>query len=97
VQAQLRPSGKGRSRLSSSGGDVILYLPANAKATIDALIDIRGRWEEDEYQIISDFKSQSYNKDPDSKEVHATYVLNGGGESIWLETVNGNIQIRTLR
>ncbi|MCI0416540.1 DUF4097 domain-containing protein [bacterium] len=97
VKAELRPSGKGRSRLSSSGGDVIIYLPANAKANIDALIDIRGRWEEDEYQILSDFKPDSYDKNPDSKEVHATYTLNGGGESIWLETVNGNIHIRTLR
>jgi DUF4097 and DUF4098 domain-containing protein YvlB len=97
VMAQLRPSGKGRSRLSSSGGDVIMFLTANAKANIDALIDVRGHYEEDEYQILSDFKAQSHVKSSDSKEIHATYVLNGGGESIWLETVNGNIQIRTLR
>ena len=97
VRAELRPSGKGRSRLSSSGGDVILFLPANAKANIDALIDIRGRWEDGEFEILSDFKAQSYTKDQNTKEIHATYTLNGGGESISLETVNGNIQIRTLR
>lgn len=97
VRAQLRPSGKGRSRLSSSGGDVILFVPANAKANIDALIDIRGRWDDEEYQILSDFKSQTYDKDQSTKEIHATYILNGGGESISLETVNGNIEIRTLR
>ena len=97
VRAELRPSGKGRSRLSSSGGDVILFIPANAKASIDALIDIRGRWEQEEYEILSDFKAQSYNKDQGTKEIHATYLLNGGGESITLETVNGNIEIRTLR
>lgn len=97
VVAQLRPSGNGRSRLGSSGGDIVLYVPANAKATIDALIDIRGRWEDGEYEILSDFKAQTFDKDPNTKEIHATYVLNGGGESITLETVNGNIQIRTLR
>ena len=96
VNVQLRPSGSGRSRLSSSGGSVILYIPANAKANIDALIDIRGSWDE-EYEILSDFKPQSYDKDRNTKEIHATYVLNGGGESIYLETVNGNIEIRTLR
>ena len=97
VTAQLRPSGKGRSRLSSSGGDVVLYVPANAKANIDALIDIHGRWEEGEYQIVSDFKSQTYDADASVKEIHGTYVLNGGGEQIFLETTNGNIYIRTLR
>jgi DUF4097 and DUF4098 domain-containing protein YvlB len=97
VMAELRPSGNGRSRLSSSGGDIVLFLPANAKATIDALIDIRGRWDEEEYVIMSDFKAQTYDKDQTKKEIHATYILNGGGESIWLETVNGNIEIRTLR
>ena len=97
VMAQLRPSGKGRSRLSSSGGDVVLYIPANAKANIDALIDIRGRWEDGEYEVVSDFKAQTYDKDATRKEIHATYVLNGGGEDISLETVNGNIYIRNLR
>jgi hypothetical protein len=97
VRAELRPSGNGRSRLSSSGGDIILFLPANAKANIDALIDVRGRWEDEEYEVVSDFKAQSYDKDQNTKEIHAIYVLNGGGENILLETVNGNIEIRTLR
>ncbi len=98
VIAQLRPSGNGRSRLSSSGGDVVLYLPASAKANIEALIDVHGRWDEDdEYEIVSDFKPQSYDKDRGAKEIRATFVLNGGGESIFLETSNGNINIRTLQ
>jgi DUF4097 and DUF4098 domain-containing protein YvlB len=96
ISAELRPSGKGRSTLSSSGGDVVIYLPANSKANIDALIDIRGRWEDDEYDIHSDFKPATYEKKRENKEIHATFELNGGGESIWLETVNGNIEIRQL-
>jgi len=97
ISAELRPSGSGRSRLSSSGGDLVLYLPANSKANIDALIDIRGRWEDGEYDITSDFKPATYEKKRDSKEIHATFTLNGGGEGIWLETVNGNIEVRQLR
>lgn len=96
VHAELRPSGTGRSFLSSSGGDLTLILPENAKATIDALIDINGRWRDQtkECDIISDFKSQNYQKDPDSKEIRAKFVLNGGGEVISLETTNGSIYIR---
>ena len=99
ITAELLPSGTGRSTLSSSGGDLTLYLPANSKANIEAIIDLRGRWkdESEEYEILSDFKAATYEKDEDTKEIRATYVLNGGGESITLETVNGNIEIRELR
>jgi DUF4097 and DUF4098 domain-containing protein YvlB len=99
VDADLRPSGSGRSRLSSSGGDVTLYLPDNAKATIDALIDVRGHWKSmsSEYEIVSDFKAKTFEKDEDAREIHAVYVLNGGGEDISLETVNGNIYVRSAR
>jgi len=97
IAAELRPSGTGRSRLSSSGGDVVLYIPANAKANIDALIDILGLKQKDAYDISSDFKPATYEKKRDEKEIHATFNLNGGGETIELETVNGNIEVRQLR
>ncbi len=99
VQAELIPSGKGKSRLLSSGGDVVLYLPENAKATIDARIRIHGWWGfgNPEYSIHSDFKPETYEKDKDAEEIRATYVLNGGGETITLETANSNIMIRKLR
>ncbi len=98
VEAELRPSGSGRSRLTSSGGDIILSIPENAKASIEAVISVRGRWREnsEDYSIESDFKSKTYEKDPDTKEIRATFLLNGGGEEIILETVNGNIMIRKL-
>jgi DUF4097 and DUF4098 domain-containing protein YvlB len=97
ISASLIPSGTGTSRLASSGGDLELSLPDNAKATIEARIRIRGRWDlNEDYEIISDFPSQNYNKDQDEKEIRATYVLNGGGERISLETVNGTIQIHKL-
>jgi DUF4097 and DUF4098 domain-containing protein YvlB len=99
VEAELRPSGSGRSRLSSSGGDITLYIPDSAKATIDALIDVRGHWKSmsSEYEIVSDFKARTFEKDEDAKEIHGIYVLNGGGEEISLETVNGNIYVRSAR
>jgi DUF4097 and DUF4098 domain-containing protein YvlB len=97
IQASLIPSGAGASRLLSSGGDLELSLPENAKATIEARIRIRGRWDlNEDYEILSDFQSQNYTKDQDQKEIRATYVLNGGGELITLETINGSIDIRKM-
>ncbi len=44
VMAQLIPSGKGPSELRSSGGNVMLSIPSNAKATIEATIQLRDGW-----------------------------------------------------
>jgi DUF4097 and DUF4098 domain-containing protein YvlB len=98
VQAELIPSGKGRSRLSTAAGEIKLYVPENAKATIDARIRVQGSWRynRDDYRIFSDFKSQSYEADQETHEIHGTYVLNGGGENITLETTNADIEIRKL-
>lgn len=98
VSAELIPSGKGRSELHSAGGNVVLFLPSNAKATIDATIRIRGRWKyrKDEYEIRSDFQEESKTEDSDEREIHATYKLNGGGDTIVLETSEGNIEIRKM-
>jgi len=99
VTAELKPSGKGRSSLASSGGTITLYIPETAKATIDALIRIDGRWKSrsERYQIRSDFKADKYEKDEDEEEIRATYILNGGGEDIELRTVNSDIKILKLR
>jgi len=98
IQAKLTPSGKGKSRLSSSNGTIRLFLPASAKATITARIRIQGWWraEQDAYEVRSDFKEESSRRDEDEREIESTYVLNGGGESITLETVNSDIEIRKL-
>lgn len=93
VYAELNPKGDGMSTLETQGGDVRIVIPANAKATIDARIRIRSGWGDDEdYEIISDFTAESHDKD--KKLITARYVLNGGGPTIKLETVNGNIEIR---
>jgi DUF4097 and DUF4098 domain-containing protein YvlB len=96
IKAELRPSGKGGSELKTAGGNIRLYVPESAKATIDAYIRIEGRWgsRRSKYQVRSDFKETTYDDHED--EIHAVYKLNGGGETIYLETVNSNIEIRKL-
>jgi len=99
VEAELNPSGKGSSRLVSSGGDVRLFIPASAKATIYATIRIHGSWgrRSERYTVKSDFESESFEKDDDDEEIRAVYKLNGGGEKIELETVNADIHVRKGR
>jgi len=99
IKAELVPSGKGSSELKTAGGDIRLAIPENAKATIEAVIRVEDRWRSrrDRYEVRSDFTAESYEKDSEYGDVRATYVLNGGGEKIYLETVNSNIEIRKLR
>lgn len=99
VHAELVPSGKGRSRLVSAAGKILLFVPENARATITARIRIRGWWrsEKDSYAVYSDFKEESSLRSEDDHEIESRYVLNGGGEVITLETVNSDIEIRKLR
>jgi DUF4097 and DUF4098 domain-containing protein YvlB len=99
IRAELIPSGKGGSELKTAGGDIKLWVPENAKATIEATIVVEDRWSrrKSKYEIRSDFKADSYVEDEDAEEIRAKYVLNGGGETITLETVNSNIEIRKLK
>jgi len=98
VEAELIPSGKGGSKLTSSGGDVRLYIDENSKATIEATIRLDG-WgmRESRYVVKSEFPKESYETDEEADEIHAVYKLNGGGEVIELSTSNSNIEIHKLR
>ena len=98
VDAELIPSGKGGSKLSSSGGDVRLYIDENSKATIEATIHLDGwGWKKSRYVVKSEFPKESYETDEDGSEIRAVYKLNGGGEEIELSTSNSNIEIHKLR
>jgi DUF4097 and DUF4098 domain-containing protein YvlB len=93
IYAELDPAGDSPSSLETQGGDVRIVVPGDAKATIEARIRIRRGWgDEDEYEILSDFPAESHQKD--KKLITGKYVLGGGGPTIRLETVNGNIEIR---
>ena len=88
--------GSKSSSLETAGGDIELYIPSNAKVEIDARIRIRGdRDYFDEFDIYSDFDFES--KDTDRKGIYGKIVLAGGGAEIYLETTNGNIEIRKLK
>jgi DUF4097 and DUF4098 domain-containing protein YvlB len=99
VVAYLNPAKNGRSRLNTAGGDIRLFVPDGAKATINARIHIGGWWRsrKDTYEIRSDFAMEKYEKDEQSREIRATILLNGGGEQITLDAVSGNIEIRKGR
>jgi hypothetical protein len=100
VEAELIPSGKGGSRLSSSGGDIRLYIDEKSKATIEATIRLDGwGWgsHKSRYVVKSEFPKESYETDEEGGEIRAVYQLNGGGEMIELSTSNSNIEIHKLR
>jgi len=98
VEAELIPSGKGGSKLTSSGGDVRLYIDENSKATIEATIRLDGwGWKKNRYVVKSEFQKESYETDEDAGEIRAVYKLNGGGEVVELSTSNSNIEIHKLR
>jgi DUF4097 and DUF4098 domain-containing protein YvlB len=93
IYAELNPTGTLTNRLETQGGDIRIVIPADAKVTIDAKIRIRRGWGGDEeYEITSDFPAESHEKD--KKLIRGRYVVGGGGATITLETVNGNIEIR---
>lgn len=48
------------------------------------------------YKIRSEFEAERYEEDGEAGEISATYMLNGGGARIWLETSDSNIEIREL-
>jgi DUF4097 and DUF4098 domain-containing protein YvlB len=93
IIAELNPARDGHSSLETQGGDVILRVPEDARATIEARIRLRGDWGEDgDYDILSDFEPDEYDKG--NRQIMATFELNGGGHRIQLETINGFIEVR---
>ena len=90
--------------MNTAGGDLTLTIPANMPASIRAKIKIRdGGWED--YNIYSDFpiKIESDSSTDEDKswrrregEIQASGDINGGGDLLQLETVNGNIYIKKL-
>ncbi|MYA78806.1 MAG: DUF4097 family beta strand repeat protein [Gemmatimonadetes bacterium] len=49
------------------------------------------------HTIRSDFEAELKHVNGEKGEISATYNLNGGGNRIWLETSEGNIEIRELK
>lgn len=98
ITVKLVPAGNGKSRLITLGGNIKLFLPETSRVTIKACLRIQGDWETEirKWDILCDFQIANYVRDREKKEIRATYRLNGGGENITLQAVNGIIEIGTF-
>jgi TonB family protein len=83
----------GSSQLASGNGDIVVFLPRNLAATIDATVATGG-----ERRIEADpalhlmIQGASNGNGP----VHATAVLNGGGAPLKLRSTTGKIRLQFL-
>ncbi len=93
VSAELEPKLKTISSLETSGGNLEIKIPANAKATIYVSLESDEIDEKDADKLVrSDFEATTFNIGED--EINATYVLNGGGAKISLKCVGGEVKIK---
>ena len=80
------------SSLETGGGDIIVYLSPQLRASLQASIELAAG-----HSIISDFPEflvHSEGEDWGPRVITAAGNLNGGGPIIRLVTGSGNIQIR---
>lgn len=89
-----RVSLPGASQLSSGAGDIIVFLPRNLAANIDALVESGGLSRIDaDPALLLNIQPQGNRA---SGPVHATGVLNGGGAMLRLHTTVGKIRLQYL-
>jgi TonB family protein len=81
----------GASQLASGVGDIVVFLPRNLAATIDASVEAGG-----EQKIEADPALQLVMQQNHSGPVHATALLNGGGDVLKLHTAAGKIRLQFL-
>jgi DUF4097 and DUF4098 domain-containing protein YvlB len=86
-------SGDTHVKLSSSGGDIELYIPASLSASVDAKLEITRNSRRD-YRIYSDFPLTI--KGAKSDRITGEGDINGGGDKIQLRTTNGDIYIKKI-
>jgi Toastrack DUF4097 len=96
VIAEVIPGRTGRGKITSREGDLELYVPESSGVTILANVRDSGSSdkEEDDDAIESDFKPER--SDKSGSEIRNEYILNGGGDTILVETVSGSIMIKKL-
>lgn len=97
VRVELTPQGDNKNTIKSSYGDVYLYVPSNAKVTIDARIRGYNSYDEDSGDITSDFESSISISNKKNTSLNKVYELNGGGTKINVEANNSIISIKKLR
>ncbi len=96
VNIELNPDPKVNSEIKSGSGSVTLYIPSNAKTTIIAKVRNWDSWGNDkESPVTSDFNLST--EDKSSHRYKTTYVINGGGSEIEIETSSGKIHIKKMK
>lgn len=81
----------GASQLSSSSGDIVVFLPRNIMATIDATVDNGGA-----QRIEADPSLPLNLQTRPEGSLHAYGTLNGGGAVLKLHTAAGKIRLQYL-
>jgi len=81
----------GASQLSSSTGDIVVFLPRNIMATIDATVDNGGA-----QRIEADPSLPLNLQTRPEGSLHAFGALNGGGAVLKLHTTTGKIRLQYL-
>jgi TonB family protein len=81
------------SQLSSTGGDIVLYIPRKLAATIDAIVEQGGG-----HRVATDpslpVKINCRDSSDAARTIHCAGLLNGGGALFHVKTVSGNIVLR---
>ncbi|MGB6484524.1 MAG: DUF4097 family beta strand repeat-containing protein [Candidatus Acidiferrales bacterium] len=79
-------------RLAAGEGDIVVYLPKELAVTVDAQVELGG-----DHRVVVDpaFPLKVTYGEPDegSQVVRAEGALNGGGATLVLRTVSGNIRL----
>src|SRR5882762_1584829 len=83
----------GASQLASGNGDIIVFLPRNLAATIDATVANGGEHHIEADPALHLTMQASTNG---SGPLHAMAVLNGGGAPLKLRTTSGKIRLQFL-
>jgi TonB family protein len=83
----------GASQLSSGNGDIVVYLPRNLAANIDATVANGGeRRIEADPALHLTMQTSTNGLGP----LHAIAILNGGGDALKLRTTGGKIRLQFL-
>ena len=88
------PAADTHCTLVAEGGDVRLYLPAELRASIEVVLVVERRVGGD-YRIFSDFPLATAGES--TRRITGSGTVNGGGDQIFISTVNGDIRIKKLR